>query len=138
MKKRFYLLGMLAAGLTFAGCTDDIDDATGSGVASGDKGYVKIAINLPTTSGNSTRSANDDFDDGEGFEYEVKNGLIAFFQGVDEVNAHFVKAYDLSTELSDWDSSTGNNNVTTSKDVTLNEVPMPEAGMNTYALVVLK
>ena len=137
MKKRFYLLGMLAAGLTFAGCTDDIDDATGSGVASGDKGYVKIAINLPTTSGNSTRSANDDFDDGEGFEYEVKNGLIAFFQGVDEVNAHFVKAYDLSTELSDWDSSTGNNNVTTSKDVTLNEVPMPEAGMNTYALVVL-
>lgn len=138
MKKRFYLLGMLAAGLTFAGCTDDIDDATGSGgnATVGD-GYVKVAINLPTTSGNSTRSANDDFDDGEGFEYEVKNGLIAFFQGVDEVNAHFVKAYDLSTELSDWDSSTGNNNVTTSKDVTLNEVPMPEAGMNTYALVVL-
>lgn len=138
MKKRFYLLGMLAAGLTFAGCTDDIDDATGSGgnATVGD-GYVKVAINLPTTSGNSTRSANDDFNDGEDFEYEVKNGLIAFFQGVDEVNAHFVKAYDLGTEFSDWDSSTGNNNVTTSKDVTLNEVPMPEAGMNTYALVVL-
>ena len=50
MKKKFYLVGMLAAGLTFAGCTDDIDDASGNGgnATVGD-GYVKVAINLPTT-----------------------------------------------------------------------------------------
>ena len=100
MKKRFYLLGMLVAGLTFAGCTDDIDDATGSGgnTTVGD-GYVKVAINLPTTSGNSTRSANDDFDDGLENEYAVNNAIIAFFKGNDsdaEENAEFVKAMELT------------------------------------------
>ena len=138
MKKKLYLLSMLAAGLTLAGCNDDLGDGPGNEVLSGDKGYVKIAINLPTTSGQVTRSENDVFDDGEKTEYEVKNGLIAFFQGVDEANAHFVKAYNLT--LNDWNVSEPEqgNNITTKIEVTLNEVPMPETpAYNTYALVVL-
>ena len=139
MKKKKYLVGALAA-LMMVGCTDDITEGNGEiGTSIVGDGYVKVAINLPTENGSSTRSQNDQFDDGEKAEYEVKNGLIAFFQGVDEENAHFVKAYDLSTQLADWeapDPETGRN-VTTSKEVTLNEVPIPGNGMQTYALVVL-
>lgn len=139
MNKKKYLVATLAA-LMMAGCSDDITEGSseiGSEIV-GD-GYVKVAINLPTESGNSTRSQNDQFDDGEKSEYEVKDGLIAFFQGVDEENASFVKAYDLSTQLADWETpnpETGKN-VTTSKEVTLNEVPIPGNGIQTYALVIL-
>lgn len=138
MKKKLYFLSMLAAGLTLAGCNDDLGDGPGNDIQSGDKGYVKIAINLPTTSGQVTRSQNDQFDDGKKTEYEVKSGLIAFFQGVEEANAHFVKAYNLT--LNDWNDSEPEQgyNITTKKEVTLNEVPIPETpAYNTYALVVL-
>lgn len=137
MKKKFYLLGMLAAGLTFAGCTDDIDDATGSGVASGDKGYVKIAINLPTTSGNSTRAANDNFGDGLAEEYAVEDAIIAFFKGnIDsdtEGDADFVKAMALTLTESELPSD----NVTIKYSYTIDGVPTVEANEQMYAFVIL-
>lgn len=145
MKKRFYLLGMLAVGLTFAGCTDDIDDATGSGVASGDKGYVKIAINLPTTSGQVTRAAadgtgeNDDFEKGEDGEYAVNNAIIALFkatksEGVaDETTATFVTARGI--ELSNQTEQNGN--VQYRYEYTLDAVPMVEDNEQMYALAIL-
>ena len=137
MKKRFYLLGMLVAGLTFAGCTDDIDDATGSGgnTTVGD-GYVKVAINLPTTSGNSTRSANDDFDDGLENEYAVNNAIIAFFKGNDsdaEENAEFVKAMELTLT----ESEKPGGNVTIKYSYTIDGVPTVEANEQMYAFVIL-
>ena len=139
MKKRFYLLGMLVAGLTFAGCTDDIDDATGSGVASGDKGYVKIAINLPTTSGQSTRSANDNFEDGLEEEYAVNDAIVAFFKGDrddNESSATFAKAIVLTEEeLANWTDV--NDNVTTKKSFTIDGVPTVEANEQMYAFVIL-
>lgn len=138
MKKRFYLLGMLAAGLTFAGCTDDIDDASGNGgnATVGD-GYVKVAINLPTTSGNSTRSKNDQFDDGLESEYAVKDAIIAFFKGnIDsdtEGDATFVTAKSMSltggTEV--------DNNVTIKYSYTIDGVPTVEANEQMYAFVIL-
>lgn len=138
MKKRFYLLGMLAAGLTFAGCTDDIDDASGNGgnATVGD-GYVKVAINLPTTSGNSTRSKNDQFDDGLESEYAVENAIIAFFKGnIDsdtEGDATFVTAKSMSltggTEV--------DNNVTIKYSYTIDGVPTVEANEQMYAFVIL-
>lgn len=141
MKKRFYLLGMLAAGLTFAGCTDDIDDATGNGgnATVGD-GYVKVAINLPTTSGNSTRSENDVFDDGLESEYAVKNAIIAFFKGgedeSDESIATFAKAIEISEAWATVEPSQGNN-VTTRKSFTIDGVPTVEEGEQMYAFVIL-
>lgn len=136
MKKRFYLLGMLVAGLTFAGCTDDIDDATGSGVASGDKGYVKIAINLPTTSGQSTRSANDNFDDGLESEYAVNDVCLLLFKGANENVATYVGGYDLDLTFNTEDP---NNDNVTSKAAVVQEIINPKlaAGESLYALAVV-
>lgn len=136
MKKRFYLLGMLAAGLTFAGCTDDIDDATGSGgnATVGD-GYVKVAINLPTTSGNSTRSANDDFDDGLVAEYHVNDVILALFYGADESLATCEWATDLTTSWSLVGNTT--DNITTKSEFVVNEVPKPDENENVYAFVIV-
>lgn len=138
MKKKFYLVGMLAAGLTFAGCTDDIDDASGNGgnATVGD-GYVKVAINLPTTSGNSTRAENDQFEDGLAEEYAVKDAIIAFFKGnIDsdtEGDATFVTAKSMSltggTEV--------DNNVTIKYSYTIDGVPTVEANEQMYAFVIL-
>ena len=73
MKKTKYLVWMLAAGL-MAGCSDDLENGGGTSVpvAKGEKGYVKIAINLPTASNTVTRAENDNFDDGSESEYDVK------------------------------------------------------------------
>ena len=136
MKKKFYLVGMLAAGLTFAGCTDDIDDATGSGgnTTVGD-GYVKVAINLPTTSGNSTRSANDDFDDGLVAEYHVNDVILALFYGADESLATCEWATDLTTSWSLVGNTT--DNITTKSEFVVNEVPKPGENENVYAFVIV-
>lgn len=137
MKKRFYLLGMLAAGLTFAGCTDDIDDATGSGVASGDKGYVKIAINLPTTSGQSTRSENDQFEDGLEEEYAVKNAIIAFFKGNRDSDTEGDATFVTAKSMSLTGGTEVNNNVTIKYSYTIDGVPTVEANEQMYAFVIL-
>lgn len=135
MKKKFYLVGMLAAGLTFAGCTDDIDDASGSGIVEGATGYVKVAVNLPTTSGNSTRGVNDNFDDGLADEYKVNSGIIAFFAGASESEATLVKAYNMST--GGWSISGDAKDQITTKTVVIQEAPIPADGNYLYALVIL-
>ena len=138
MKKRFYLLGMLAAGLTFAGCTDDIDDATGNGgnTAVGD-GYVKVAINLPTTSGNSTRadSENDNFDDGLAAEYKVKNVILALFYGANESTATCKWAADISTAFHNEGTTT--DNITTKSEMVISEVPKHAENENVYAFAII-
>lgn len=138
MKKKFYLVGMLAAGLTFAGCTDDIDDASGSGIVEGATGYVKVAVNLPTTSGNSTRGVNDNFDDGLAREYNVVDGIIAFFvgdKGDSEENATFVKAENLG--VNNWNTNADSPNQITTQKVTVLEAPTVAADKQLYALVIL-
>ena len=144
MKMRIYFLSMLASiGLILAGCSDDLGDGLGNEVQSGDKGYVKIAINLPTTSGQVTRSQNDQFDDGLKEEYEVKNAIVAFFKGgideSDESKATFAKAIEINLVDDPWatvEPSQGNN-VTTSKSFTIDGVPTVEANEQMYAFVIL-
>lgn len=138
MKKKFYLLGMLAAGLTFAGCTDDIDDATGGNNQNAVlKGYVKVAINLPTTSGQNTRAENDQFNNGTANEYNVgTNNIIAFFEGTDETNATFKAAYSLTPNFGNVNSDPSN--ITTTSDNVIMEAPAKTvASNNLYALVIL-
>lgn len=140
MKKRIYFLSMLAAGLAFASCTDDIDNVTsGENVAAGETGFVKIAINLPTTSGQSTRAgnhANDQFDDGLLNEYKVDNNdaYLLVFGGDDEDDATLGSWYKINTSFSNDPVST-NNNVTTTSEV-IQAIEKPE-GNKTFALVVL-
>lgn len=138
MKKKFYLLGILAAGLTFAGCTDDIDDATGGNNQNAVlKGYVKVAINLPTTSGQNTRAENDQFNNGTANEYNVgTNNIIAFFEGTDETNATFKAAYSLTPNFGNVNSDPSN--ITTTSDNVIMEAPAKTvASNNLYALVIL-
>ena len=104
---------MLAATLVMAACSDSLDESsnTGQGPLTGE-GYVKVAINMPSTNGNSTRSSDDSNDpdpdvsleDGEANEYNVNNAILAFFKcsktladGTPETKATFVKAYALGT-----------------------------------------
>ena len=139
MKKKFYLLGMLAAGLTFAGCTDDIDDATGNGgILSGETGYVKVSINLPTTSGNSTRvgdvNGNDNFDDGLPAEYKVNNVILALFYGQNESEAEFTEAYEL-TDLTQDPTSPSDQNITTKHTCEVEEITRPSEKV--YALAIV-
>lgn len=139
MKKKFYLVGMLAAGLTFAGCTDDIDDATGGNNQNAVlEGYVKVAINLPTTSGQNTRTEeNDQFDNGTANEYNVgTNNIIAFFEGADETSATFKAAYSLTPNFGNVNSDPSN--ITTTSDNVIMEAPAKTNADNTlYALVIL-
>lgn len=143
MKKKLYLLSMLAAGLTLAGCNDDLGDGPGNDIQSGDKGYVKIAINLPTTSGQVTRSVNDKFDDGLQEEYAVKNAIVVFFKGgknpADVSNATLAKAVEINLVDDPWNTvePSTDNNITTKKSFTIKGVPTVEANEQMYAFVIL-
>lgn len=50
MKKNLFLTGILTTAFLF-GCSDDVPDKGGVNGVTGDVGYVKVAINLPTVSG---------------------------------------------------------------------------------------
>lgn len=142
MKKKLYFLSMLAAGLTLAGCNDDLGDGPGNEVQSGDKGYVKIAINLPTTSGQVTRAAadgtdeNDKFDDGLESEYAVNDVCLLLFKGANENVATYVGGYDLNLAFNTEDPI--NDNVT-SKAAVVQEIINPKlaAEESLYALAVV-
>ena len=140
MKKVKYLAMLLAAGM-FAACSDNLEDA-GAGNAGGTtpatgEGYVKVAINMPTTSGNSSRSVT--LADGTTDEYAVKDGILVFFKttsttgtGTPEATAQFVKAYNVTLTP----SGSGNDEVTTRRTV-IGEAPMAGDGETVYALAIL-
>lgn len=103
---------MLSATLIMAACSDSLDESTNTPVQGPvvGEGYVKVAINMPTTSGNSTRSNDSEggkdvtLEDGEANEYNVENAILAFFKcetellanSTPEAQATFVKAYALN------------------------------------------
>lgn len=130
---------MLAATLVMAACSDSLDESenTGQGPLTGE-GYVKVAINMPSTSG--TR-ADDPFNestglkDGDLSEYAVKNGIIAFFEGANEASATFVKAYDLGNLIQNDIAANGQVSTVVSQII---EAPFKKVATNTmYALVIL-
>ena len=105
---------------------------------------MKIAINLPTTSGQVTRATdgtggNDSFVEGEDSEYKVENAIIALFKATksdgvaDETTATFVTARGIS--LSNKDEINGN--VQDRYEYTLDAVPMVEDNEQMYALAIL-
>lgn len=111
-------------------CTnEDVIDNGGQGtVAPGEKGYISLAINLPTTP--STR-ANDDFDKGLEAEYKVNDATLLIFSGADEMNATFSGAYNLATSF----PAGQDGNITTTSQI-VQDITTP-VGDNVYALVVL-
>lgn len=128
--KKVKLFSFALAALMLGACSseDGIDNGGQGIVLPGEKGYISLAINLPTTP--STR-ANDDFDDGLEAEYKVNDATLLIFNGTDEGTAVFSGAYDLGSMTP---TSVGGN-ITASYNVT-QEITKPGAG-NVYALVVV-
>lgn len=128
--KKVKLFSFALATLMLGACTsEDVIDTGGKGtLLPGEKGYISLAINLPTTP--STR-ANDDFDMGDAAEYNVKDATLLLFSGDNENNATFSGAYDLNGTFSDPQDG----NITTTSQI-VRQITTP-VGANVYALVVL-
>lgn len=133
MKKNLFLAGVLATAFLF-GCSDDVPDKGGVNGVTGDVGYVKVAINLPTVSGNSVKAnGNDEFGDGIEAEYKVNDIILAIFEGGNEADATFKEAQNLSGLLAM--QSSGNVTVKYKSDVL--EIGKPEERKNVYALAIV-
>lgn len=136
MKTLKYFSLFIAAGL-FAACSDNLTEGNGDnndGPKTGE-GYVKVAINMPTVSGSR---ADESFDHGSENEYAVKTGIIAFFEGVNESEATFVKAYNLKDLSGTQENNATLNNQISTVVTQIIEAPLKKESSNTmYALVIL-
>ena len=145
MKKKVYLWSVLAMGLTLAACSDDLENGPDGGGLSGEKGYVKVAINLPTE-GFGTRAAaqdgtdeNDKFENATQAEYSVNNAIIAFFKAdrsASESSATFVTAKTITT-IGNSSNGDANGNVQAKYSYTIDGIPTVEVDEQMYALVIL-
>lgn len=136
MKTYKLLLGLLAAA-SITACSSDDPINPNPGLESNGKGYLRLAINLPTTTGTRTASGldNDQFEDGDATEYGVQDATLIVFTGTDEANATFQAAYSLN--ITDWANNSSYNDVTVSGDVVYKLAKDVTPGDNMYALVVL-
>lgn len=118
--------------LVLGACSsEDIIDNGGQGpVAQGEKGYVSFAINLPTTP--STR-ANDQFDDGAAYEYNVNDATLLIFNGNSEDDAKFYGAYNLTLGNAELEGGVDDNITTTHKAI----ASFVKPSGNVYALVIV-
>lgn len=118
--------------LVLGACSsEDIIDNGGQGpVAQGEKGYVSFAINLPTTP--STR-ANDEFDDGAAYEYNVNDATLLIFNGDSEDDAKFYGAYNLTLGNAELEGDVNDNITTTHKAIASFVKPSGKV----YALVIV-
>lgn len=99
-------------------------------VAQGEKGYVSFSINLPTTP--STR-ANDVFDDGAAYEYNVNDATLLIFNGDSEDDAKFYGAYNLTLGNAELEGDVNDNITTTHKAI----ASFVKPSGNVYALVIV-
>lgn len=130
---------MLAATLAMTACSDSLDEASGNGNPNeliGDKGYVNIGINLPTTP--STRSES--FDDGKAEEYKVNDVIIALFYGGSENGSQDAAKCKWAFQLSDADfipSGTTTDNITSFYASGVRMIQAPGVGEKVYALAIV-
>ena len=144
MKKIKFLSALLAAGALVA-CNETIEpQGSGENTPTTGEGYVKVAINMPTTSGDMTKAKDDqgnnpdiDFEDGVVNEYKVNDGIIMFFKAAADkdadANATFVAGYTLDGLNMINDPS---DQVTTNV-VTVTKAPKVDSEEQLYALVIL-
>lgn len=126
---RFFSLAL--AVLMLGGCSKVSEFNEEQPVATGDTGFVRVAINLPRTSG--TRAVNDNFDDGLPAEYAVNDAYLLVFGGNTENDATYSASYKLTTSFG---TVTPDNDNITSKSEVVQAIKKP-SGANVYALVVL-
>ncbi len=132
MKKIKFCVLAIAA-LALGACTSDdvvVSENVATPVIGGD-GYISLAVNLPTQ--NSTRAANDVYDDGLPSEYAVHDAYLLLFAGDDESTATLYDTYTLSTG---FEMEPDNDNITSRSQI-IQEISTPSDGSSIYALVVL-
>lgn len=130
--KKYKFFALAFAALTLGACSSDdvVDNGQGGIVPAGEKGYVSVAVNLPTQ---PSSRANDNFDDGTAEEYNVEDATLFVFAGTSEDAAVFTGAYDL--ELGNPTDVGGN--ITTTYQLT-EEITKPgNENANVYALVTV-
>ncbi len=131
--KKYKFFALAFAALTLGACSSDdvVDNGQGGIVPAGEKGYVSVAVNLPTQ---PSSRANDNFDDGTKEEYNVKDATLFVFEGTSEDAAVFTGAYDLDGI---GNPSNVGGNITTTYQLT-QEITRPEhENENVYALVTV-
>lgn len=130
--KKYKFFALAFAALTLGACSSDdvVDNGQGGIVPAGEKGYVSVAVNLPTQ---PSSRANDNFDDGLESEYNVDDATLLVFSGATEDAAKFTGAYPLT--LNDGTQLGGN--ITTTYQVTQKITKPLAAGDDIYALVMI-
>ena len=127
--KKTKLLSLALATLMLGACSSEDVVVNEGSVPPGGNGYLSFAFNLPTAP--STR-ANDDFQDGQTYEYNVKDATLLLFAGNDEASSTFQGAYNLN--LPSTPEKPGYN-VTTRYSI-VQQVTKPGSG-EVYAMVIL-
>lgn len=126
------LFSIALAGLALGACSNEdvVEQGGGASWNSEGTGYVKLAVNLPTTP--ASRGVNDDFEDGLAAEYAVNNATLVLLSGANEAAATVNSAYDLKLNF----SNNGSDAITTTADITqkINSISGTD---KIYALVVL-
>ena len=136
MNKTKYLALAFAA-LTLGACTsDDVVVQNDPNVAQeGEKGYVSLAINLPTQPSTRALDNSATLDDGDACEYNVNDATLLLFVGKAEETAKFSAAYNLDgSGVDDLDDDHITSTYTYVSQITK---PTTAEGENIYALVVL-
>ena len=82
--KKFKYLPLALAALALGACSSDdiaVSEGGGAGVPAGEKGYVSLAINLPTQPSTLTRATDNSatLDDGDACEYNVNDATLLLF-----------------------------------------------------------
>lgn len=127
--KKTKLLSLALATLMLGACSSEDVVVNEGSVPPGGNGYLSFAFNLPTAP--STR-ANDDFQDGETYEYNVKDATLLLFAGENEAGSKFQGAYNLNLPSS---PEKPGYNVTTRYSI-VQQVTKPGSG-EVYAMVIL-
>lgn len=123
----------MAATLVMAACSDSLDESSGNGNSNeftGDKGYVNIGINLPTTP--STRDVS--YDNGTEAEYQVNNVIIALFYGPTANEATCTHAFRISgADFKKYGTAT--DNITTYSATGVRMISTPTSKVFALALI---
>jgi hypothetical protein len=142
--KKLSLFALAAAGLFLGACSSDdaINEENVSKWNQGEKGYMALSINLPTTP--TSRAANDVYDDGLADEYKVSDAGLLLFSGDDEASATVMYAQPLTLPFPEIDEDAEGSNTSTppADNITtayqaVAKVEGEATGANIYALVVL-
>lgn len=134
-----YFSLLMVAGM-FAACSDNLENP-GNGnegdTLTGEKGYVNIGINLPTTNGSSRAPYSDSFNDGDPAEYKVNEVIIALFYGANESSATCKHAFKLTGNDFFQNEGDDDNNITSFYATGVRMISKPSSDQKVYALAIV-